>query len=152
MILTPGSRAYSTGDKSAHVIREVVDGFALPWCEAVEEIALLAVVDDSPESARVAPESMPVCASCREAMRPAVTVGPSPGVRVRDERLERGWTQIELADRLGLTRVVVGNLECGRKAVTKPLAANLARVFGVPAREWLRLEKAANPERARRAA
>lgn len=70
--------------------------------------------------------------------RPSTTSGTCPanapdpdnywasyGLRVRDARTNAGWTQTELADRLGLGRASVANIEAGRQhpPVTEVLAA-----------------------------
>ena len=49
--------------------------------------------------------------------------------RLRDLRGERGWSQAELAARLGVSRQTVNALEVGKYDPSLPLAF-LARLFG----------------------
>jgi putative transcriptional regulator len=50
--------------------------------------------------------------------------------RLRDLRSERGWTQADLAERLGVSRQTVNALEVGRYDPSLPLAFRIARLFG----------------------
>ena len=50
--------------------------------------------------------------------------------RLRVLRAERGWSQQELADRLGVSRQTVNAIETGRYNPTLPLAFRIARTFG----------------------
>lgn len=50
--------------------------------------------------------------------------------RLRDLRSERGWTQADLAERLGVSRQTVNALEVGKYDPSLPLAFRIARVFG----------------------
>ncbi|WP_459205475.1 helix-turn-helix transcriptional regulator [Pseudomonas sp. MLB6B] len=52
--------------------------------------------------------------------------------RVRELRAERGWSQAELATRLGVSRQTVNAIETGRYDPSLPLAFNLARLFEQP--------------------
>lgn len=47
-------------------------------------------------------------------------------------RAERGWSQAELARRLGVSRQTVNALETGRYDPSLPLAFRVARLFGRP--------------------
>ena len=49
--------------------------------------------------------------------------------RVRDLRLERNWTQRELAERLGTSRQAIIAIENERFDPSLPLALRLARLF-----------------------
>ena len=49
--------------------------------------------------------------------------------RVRELRLERGWTQQELADAVGVSRQSINSIECERYVPSLPLALTFARVF-----------------------
>lgn len=49
--------------------------------------------------------------------------------RLRELRLERGWTQAALADELDVSRQTVNALETGRYDPSLPLAFALARLF-----------------------
>lgn len=48
---------------------------------------------------------------------------------VRDRRAERGWTQQDLAERLGVSRQTVIAIENGRYDPSLPLAFKIARQF-----------------------
>lgn len=50
--------------------------------------------------------------------------------RVREMRLHRGWTQADLAERLGVSRQTVNAIEVDKYDPSLPLAFKLARVFG----------------------
>lgn len=52
--------------------------------------------------------------------------------RVRELRAERGWSQAELATRLGVSRQTVNAIETGRYDPSLPLAFSLARLFEQP--------------------
>lgn len=45
-------------------------------------------------------------------------------------RVERGWSQGDLAERLGVSRQTVNALERGRYDPSLPLAFRIARLFG----------------------
>jgi putative transcriptional regulator len=49
--------------------------------------------------------------------------------RVRELRVERGWTQSELGDRLDISRQSVNAIESGKYDPSLPLAFSLARLF-----------------------
>lgn len=55
--------------------------------------------------------------------------------RIRSERDERGWTQAELAEYLGVSRQTVVAIETGRYDPSLPLAFRLARLFDKPLEE-----------------
>lgn len=50
--------------------------------------------------------------------------------RLRELRAERGWSQAELAERLGVSRQSVNAIETGRFDPSLPLAFRLAKLFG----------------------
>lgn len=52
--------------------------------------------------------------------------------RLRVLRAERGWSQAELAERVGVSRQTVNALETGRYEPSLTLALKLARLFGLP--------------------
>ncbi len=52
--------------------------------------------------------------------------------RVRELRARYGWSQAELAHRLGVSRQTVIAIEKGRYDPSLPLAFKIARVFGEP--------------------
>jgi putative transcriptional regulator len=49
--------------------------------------------------------------------------------RLRVLRAERSWSQLELAERLGVSRQTVNALETGRYDPSLPLAFRIARLF-----------------------
>ena len=49
--------------------------------------------------------------------------------RVRELRMERGWTQQELADAVGVSRQSINSIERERYIPSLPLALTFARVF-----------------------
>ena len=51
--------------------------------------------------------------------------------RIRDLRTGRGWSQVELGERVGVSRQAIIAIETGRFDPSLPLAFKLARVFGV---------------------
>lgn len=52
--------------------------------------------------------------------------------RLRVLRAEHGWSQQDLADRLGVSRQSVNAIEKGRYDPSLPLAFAIADVFGLP--------------------
>ena len=52
--------------------------------------------------------------------------------KLRELRAERGWSQIELGMRVGVSRQAIIAIETERFDPSLPLAFKLARLFGVP--------------------
>lgn len=52
--------------------------------------------------------------------------------RLRVLRAERGWSQAELGERVGVSRQAVNAIETGKHDPSLPLAFRIARVFGLP--------------------
>jgi putative transcriptional regulator len=52
--------------------------------------------------------------------------------RLKVLRAERGWSQGDLADRLGVSRQSVNAIETGRYDPSLPLAFRIAELFGLP--------------------
>jgi putative transcriptional regulator len=52
--------------------------------------------------------------------------------RLPELRAERGWSQAELADRLGVSRQTINAVETGRYDPSLPLAFTIAHVFAQP--------------------
>jgi len=52
--------------------------------------------------------------------------------RLKERRTERGWTQAELAERVGVTRKTVNTIENGVFVPSALLALKLARALGQP--------------------
>jgi transcriptional regulator with XRE-family HTH domain len=55
--------------------------------------------------------------------------------RIADQRAELGWTQQDLADRLGISRVAVSHLEAGMSQPGERTVALLAGVFKLEPRQ-----------------
>ncbi|OIN47206.1 transcriptional regulator [Pseudomonas azotoformans] len=51
---------------------------------------------------------------------------------MRQLRSELGWSQADLAERLGVSRQTVNAIETGRYDPSLPLAFKIAKVFGRP--------------------
>ena len=56
-------------------------------------------------------------------------------------RAERGWTQQELADLVGVSRQSINSIENGRYVPSLPLALTFARVFQCTTDDIFTLEK-----------
>jgi putative transcriptional regulator len=54
---------------------------------------------------------------------------------LREMRAERGWSQGELAERLGVSRQTVNALETGKYDPSLPLAFKIAALFQMPIEE-----------------
>lgn len=61
--------------------------------------------------------------------------------RVKELRLERGWTQEELAEAVGVSRQSINSIERNRYVPSLPLALVFAHVFAVSTDEIFKLEK-----------
>jgi len=55
--------------------------------------------------------------------------------RLRVLRAERGWSQAELAGRIGVSRQAVNAIETGKHDPSLPLAFRLSRLFGLSIEE-----------------
>lgn len=75
-------------------------------------------------------------------MRMESELAMSPGVRnrVRELRIENGWTQQELAEAVGVSRQSINSIECNRYVPSLPLALAFARIFECPTDEIFTLE------------
>jgi putative transcriptional regulator len=51
--------------------------------------------------------------------------------RLRVLRAERGWSQLDLADRLGVSRQSVNAIETGKFDPSLPIAFRISRLFGL---------------------
>jgi len=52
--------------------------------------------------------------------------------RLKELRAQRGWSQVDLAERLAVSRQTVNAIENGRYDPSLPLAFAIARTFGLP--------------------
>ncbi len=55
--------------------------------------------------------------------------------RLASLRAERGWTQADLARRIGVSRQSINAIETGKFDPSLPVAFRLARVFDLPIEE-----------------
>ena len=53
------------------------------------------------------------------------------GATLRTLRLMRGWRADDFANEIGISRPYLSNIEAGRKPVTEPILANVAKVLDV---------------------
>ena len=60
--------------------------------------------------------------------------------RVKELRSERGWTQQQLAEAVGVSRQSINSIERERYVPSLPLALTFARVFGCPTEKIFTLE------------
>ena len=60
---------------------------------------------------------------------------------MKDLRVEKRWTQQELADAVGVSRQSINSIERNRYVPSLALALAFARVFRVPMEEIFTLEK-----------
>ena len=63
--------------------------------------------------------------------------------RIREFRVNRGWTQQELAEAVGVSRQSINSIERNRYVPSLPLALAFARVFGCSTDDLFTLEKRA---------
>ena len=68
--------------------------------------------------------------------RPVTDRAVEAGRRIRFFREQMGWTQEELADRLGCSQAAVGNYEQGTRLIEDELAIALEAISGQPAPYW----------------
>jgi len=61
--------------------------------------------------------------------------------RVRELRTDRGWTQQDLADAVGVSRQSINSIERERYVPSLPLALEFARVFRCPTDDIFMLER-----------
>jgi putative transcriptional regulator len=61
--------------------------------------------------------------------------------RVREFRVERGWTQQDLAEKAGVSRQSINSIECRRYVPSLQLALLFARVFRCSTDDIFSLEK-----------
>ena len=53
------------------------------------------------------------------------------GKRLRVLREKRGWTQVEMAEKLGIDRAYISDMERGKKNVCLPTLEIIANGFGI---------------------
>lgn len=57
--------------------------------------------------------------------------------RVFGLRAQRGWSQVELSRRSGVTQATISSLEGARRVPTLPTLRKISKAFGIPIRELL---------------
>ena len=60
---------------------------------------------------------------------------------IKDLRQQRGWTQQQLADAVGVSRQSINSIECNRYVPSLPLALAFARVFACGTDDLFTLER-----------
>jgi putative transcriptional regulator len=60
--------------------------------------------------------------------------------RLKVLRAERNWSQLELAERLGVSRQTINAIEAERYDPSLPLAIKIAKLFGQPVETIFELE------------
>lgn len=65
-----------------------------------------------------------------------------PGEFLKEELAERGWSQADLAEILGMSERLVSEVIGGKRGVTAATAQALAAAFGTSAQFWLNLDSA----------
>jgi putative transcriptional regulator len=67
-------------------------------------------------------------------------MSPSVRNRVKEFRSERGWTQQQLAETVGVSRQSINSIERNRYVPSLELALTFSKVFGSSTDEIFRLE------------
>ena len=73
-------------------------------------------------------------------MESLLYMGPSIRNRVKELRSERGWTQEQLAEAVGVSRQSINSIERDRYVPSLLLALTFARVFGCATDQIFTLE------------
>jgi putative transcriptional regulator len=60
---------------------------------------------------------------------------------VKEQRLRRGFSQEQLANRVGVSRQSINSIERGRYIPSLPLALRIAQLFGCSIEELFELEE-----------
>ena len=71
----------------------------------------------------------------------SLTLTPHVKNRIKEFRNEKGWTQQELADKVGVSRQSINSIERDRYVPSLPLALTFARVFDCSTDDLFTLEK-----------
>jgi len=74
-------------------------------------------------------------------MESVLDMPPTVLNRVRELRVDRGWTQQELAEAVGVSRQSINSIERNRYVPSLPLALAFARVFACSTDDVFRLEE-----------
>jgi putative transcriptional regulator len=76
-----------------------------------------------------------------DALESELDMAPSIKNRVKELRGDRGWTQQDLADAVGVSRQSINSIERERYVPSLMLALTFANVFGIPTDQIFTLEK-----------
>lgn len=60
------------------------------------------------------------------------------GHRLRNLRIKKAWSQTEMAERLGIDRGHISDLENGKKSVCLPMLEVLSKGFGISIAELMK--------------
>ena len=74
-------------------------------------------------------------------MESELDIVPHVKNRVKEFRNDRGWTQQELADAVGVSRQSINSIERNRYVPSLPLALTFSRVFDCSTDDLFTLEK-----------
>ena len=74
-------------------------------------------------------------------MESVLVMAPRVRNRIKELRIEHGWTQQELADAVGVSRQSINSIECDRYVPSLPLALAFSRVFGRSTDELFKLDR-----------
>jgi putative transcriptional regulator len=74
-------------------------------------------------------------------MESELDMGETITNRVKELRGERGWTQQELAEAVGVSRQSINSIERNRYTPSLPLALKFAQVFRRPTEDIFSLEE-----------
>jgi putative transcriptional regulator len=78
---------------------------------------------------------------CQVNLTPGGLMSTDVRNRVKELRVERGWTQQQLGDAVGVSRQSINSIERNRYVPSLPLALKFARVFGCATEEIFELEE-----------
>lgn len=67
------------------------------------------------------------------------------GAAIRKARLDRGWRQVDLAERVGVDRSEIARYELGTRVPSRPVAALLTATLDLDAYSALKLRALAEP-------
>ncbi len=67
-------------------------------------------------------------------------VATHPGEMIRDELKERGMTQKQLSEEMGIKPSVLSETINGKRSVSKNVAIALEKTLGIPAEIWMNLQ------------
>lgn len=53
------------------------------------------------------------------------------GLQIKNLRVQRGWKQLDLADKMGLSRPAISNIESGKRSLTLATLKKVCEVFEI---------------------